>query len=445
MSDGTRMNANEDRPLPNSHEMEQRVLGAIIAGSKGAAAVVDRLEVDNFLYDAHRAIYEAIRALPKHDLPLVVEELRRTSRLDAAGGAEYVASLIDGIPHITHVDLWAGIVRGYALIRQAMHAAKAIEERGYDAGDPNAYLDEAIEMLSTIARKADQDREETTGFRDAGLRLMEQYDVDTGLRVYTDIDELDRLIGGFRPGELVILTAETGVGKTLLAQQTRRRACRDGRHGLYASGEMLAPHLVSRELATEAGVKHFKMRRDDCLTPSDRQALIEALSKECNRCRILDGELSLAKIRRTARQMKARGDLDFVILDYDELIEAPGREEFEQQKNLVRGAKSIAIESKIPVLVISQLRKALQGEDREHPTLQRLYGSGAKPKHASIVIYVDRQFVRELDGDETQARIVILKNRDGQQKALPARFNVRTLRFEGESKPIPEQPHWVTH
>lgn len=440
----SKMNTNEDRPLPNSHEMEQRVLGAIINGGKGSRnGVIDFLEVEDFFYPAHRATYEAILAVPGIDLVTVTEQLLRTARLDTAGGVAYVASLVDGIPYFAHVELWARMLRGYRLIRQAMYAAEAIRERGYDAGNAAEYLDGAIESLSAIARKAEEERAETISFQDAGLRLMEQFDTDSGLRIYCGIEELDKLIGGFRAGELIILTADTGIGKTLFAQQTRRKACQDGRHGLYVSGEMLGPHLVSRELATEAGVQHRKMRRDDLLTPADRSALVDAVSRDCKRCQILDGEISLTRIRRATRQMKARGDLSFMVVDYDELIEAPGKDEFEQEKNLVRGAKSIAIESKIPVMIISQLRKPLQGEDREHPTLQRLYGSGAKMKHASIVIHVDRPFVRELQGEETDAKVFVLKNRDGQQKMLPGRFNVRTLRFEGLPKTAPEQPGWV--
>jgi len=125
--------------------------------------------------------------------------------------------------------------------------------------------------------------------------------------------------------------------------------------------------------------------------------------------------------------------LECLILDYDELIEVPGEKgenEFDLQRRLVRASKSLAMELRCPVILISQLRKALQGEDRKRPTLQRLYGSGAKAKHSSLVIYVDREYVRELRGDETHARIVVSKNRDGNIGSFEAKFNVRTLRFD---------------
>jgi len=174
-----------------------------------------------------------------------------------------------------------------------------------------------------------------------------------------------------------------------------------------------------------------------------RQFLIEAATHECAQCRILDGELSMSRIRKLAPQMKSQAGLDLIIVDYGELVEAPGETEFDQQRYIVREGKSLAIALKIPVIVISQLRKSLQGEDRKRPSLQRLYVSGAKAKHSSIVIYVDWPFVHELAGNETEARIVIAKNRDGKVGAIDAEFNVKTLRFESLPKPQTEQPDWV--
>src|SRR5262249_30447650 len=227
-----------------------------------------------------------------------------------------------------------------------------------------------------------------------------------------------------RAGELVVVTAETGVGKTVLAQQTRRRSCLDGRHSLFASAEMLAPHLLRRELATDANIIPGQMRRRNRLSEADCSALVSAASHQCELCRIIDGELDLARIRRAARRMKGRTGLDLIVFDYDELITAPGEDEFDQQKNLTRAAKSLAMELSCAVILVSQLRKSLAGEDAKRPTLQRLYGSGAKAKHANIVLLADREYVRDLSGDETSAQIFVLKNRDGKLGRIPCRFDI---------------------
>jgi replicative DNA helicase len=232
------------------------------------------------------------------------------------------------------------------------------------------------------------------------------------------------------PNELILLTAETGTGKSLAAGQIRAKACRDGYRALFCSGEMTAAHLAGRELAPAANVAPHKMRREDLLGDAEFAALIEAASHQCKRCRILDGQLDVQRIRRMARRMKAHGGLDLVILDYDELIDAPGNNEFEQQKYIARFAKSLAVELKCVVVLISQLRKTLSGEDAAKPTLQRLYGSSAKQKHASYIILADRPYVRELRGDEKQASLWVLKSRDGKNGKINATFNVKTLRFD---------------
>jgi replicative DNA helicase len=309
--------------------------------------------------------------------------------------------------------------------------AANLQENAFNQTDDATHLlDSAIESLSTLAREIDGDKDDGMTYRDAAMRLLEEVSEDTDAKIYTGIDHLDRVTGGFRAGELIVITAETGVGKTVLAQQTRRRSCFDGRHSLFASGEMLAPHLLRRALATEANVTPDKMRRRNRLSESDFSALVEAANHQCDRCRIIDGELDLARIRRAARRMKARTGLDLVVLDYDELITAPGKDEFEQQKNLTRAAKSMAMELSCAVILVSQLRKPLAGEDAKRPTLQRLYGSGAKAKHANLVLLADREYVRELTGDETSAQMFVLKNRDGRLGRIPCKFDIRKLRFE---------------
>ncbi len=426
--------AESEQPFPHSIEAEQLVLGAVLAENKGRDAVLDTLRPADFYVPEHRRIFEKLselRAANKSlDLLTVDDELRREGQLENVGGIAYLAKLGDGMPQGFNLSSAIQLIRGKAILRAVIHAARVVQQSALESTDEAAVLDQAVELFSNLARDWEADEDTGKTFRDAAVSLLGNLGKQQGVRVYTDVDGLDKLIGGFRPGELVLFTAETGVGKTLLAQQTRRRACRDGFHSLYASAEMLAEHLVSRELATEAGVAHLKMRRDDLLDDSDWKRLTKATARECTRCRILDGELTMRRIRRAARAMKAREGLELVVLDYDELITSTGENELEQQRNLVRESKSLAMELCIPVIMISQLRKALQGEDRKRPTLQRLYGSGAKPKHASIVIYVDREFVQDLRGDETAARILVLKSRDGRLRALDAKFNVETLRFE---------------
>jgi replicative DNA helicase len=434
--------------LPHSPEHERAILAGILVGHKSGRFVIDRLTANDFFIPQNRHVFEALKGLEEAHKPTdelsTFEALSATGQLENAGGIAYLAELTKDFKAPAQLEHYVATLKDKAMRRVIAHKAYATYEHAISGTDTaERVLDRAIDELSAVARDLEADRDCGTSYRDAATSLLHEFDSQEGVRIFTDIDDLDRLTGGFRAGELVLFTAETGVGKTLLAQQTRRRSCRDERHTLFCSGEMRAQHLISRELATESRIEHWKMRRPERFTPGDREALIEAAGHECTHCRILDGELSMMRIRKVARQMKSRTGLDLIIVDYDELVEAPGETEFDQQRYIVRAGKSLAMELVCPVIVISQLRKSLQGEDKKRPTLQRLYGSGAKAKHSSIVIYVDRPFVQELAGDETEARIVIAKNRDGKVGAIDARFNVKTLRFESLPKPQPEQPDWV--
>jgi replicative DNA helicase len=426
------MNPETSPALPHNLNAERAVLGAILIGNKKAPVAFDMLRADDFLLEQHRKIFSKADELHKSGRPVDVllldDELRMAGELESAGGTGFLSSLIDGVPRGENVEYYARLVKDKAIFRAALHATEAMQQKAMLAsGRPAEFLDASIERLSGLARDAEANQDGGTPYRDAAIKFLETTESGSGVRVFTGVELLDDVTGGFRAGELVLFTGGTGMGKTLLSQQTRRRACRDGFHGLYCSGEMRAEHLISRELATEAEVAHWKMRQPERITTEEMRALVEVASHECTLCQILDGELSIGRIRRVARRMK---ELGLVVMDYDELITADGEDELDQQRNLVCGAKSLAIELGCPVIFVSQLRKPLSGEDAKRPTLERLYGSGAKTKHASSVIYVDRKYVRQLKGLETEARIVVLKNRDGRVGQFDAVFNVKTLRFE---------------
>ena len=430
-----------ERQMRSVLEVERAILGLILMDAETADIAIDLVRPEHFCSTAHQRIFCRMAELhtkgTKIDLVTLIEALDRAGELEKVGGPASVSSLTDGVPigGWGHLDEYARIVKEATLRRALINAARGITSQAAEGiEDPLTVLDRALESFTAIGAESFLAGDEGVTYREAALSHLASLERNDGVRVFTDVDEIDRLTGGFRSRELILVTADTGVGKTLFAQQIRRRACQDGLVSLYASCEMTAGHLVSRELATEAGVDHWKMRRPEAISPQEMCTLLETANHACEKCRILDGEITLSRIRSTGRRMKSTSGLDLVIVDYDELVSVPGQTELDQQRNLVIGCKNLAVVLSIPVILISQLRKSLQGEDRKRPTLQRIYGSGAKAKHASLVIYVDREYVRELKGDETAARICILKNRDGRVGKIDARFNVRTLRFESLGK-----------
>jgi len=436
--------------LPHDDLMERAVLGAILAGHSQSIELLDTLKPDDFFNAWHIKIASSILNLhavgSRPDLLAVHDELVKNNGAEQAGGVAYVASLLDGIALKSDVLYVLRGLRRMAAFRQAVDVAEHVQQLALkQAGSVESLLDSAVEKFSSLARDLESTEDDGTPYFDSASQALAVAREGARLKIYTDVDKLDQWTGGFREGELVVLTAETGTGKSLFAAQIRARACRDGYLALFCSGEMSRTHLASRELATESGVLPLKMRRDDLLTQEDFEALVTAASHQCKKCRILDGELSLPRIRRAARKMKARAGLDLLVLDYDELIVVEGKSEFEQQRVIARAAKSLAIELKCAVILISQLRKTTQGEDAGKPTLQRLYGNAAKQKFASFIILADRPYVRELVGDEKEAELQLLKSRDGKTGRIKATFNIKSLRFEQAEEDYSETQTWRDH
>lgn len=423
--------------MPMDTEAERILLGSIIMGHERTAEIFEQLNEDDFFDSRHQVIFRTLKRMWQEAHPLDLAFLEGTitsaKETEAAGGIPYLASLIDGIFLRMRVDSYAERVRTKRVMRLMIHASSKIETDAWEAdqtGQPaSQVIDKAIELFSSIAKLAEsEDRGKPN--RDAAVSLLGDLSQNNFICVKTGIDEVDDRCGGFRSGEIEIITAETGVGKTFFALQIGKTACGAGHHVLYCSGEMLAEHLMARVLCSESRVEYAKIRHPESLTDKDNFELIEATSRQCKTCRILDGELSLSRIRLAARTMSSKGEIGAIIVDYDELVEVQGKDEWEQQRILVRSLKALAMELRIPVIIVSQLRKSLNDEERMHPTLQRLYGSGAKSKHASIILYVDRPYVQDLTSDETEARVFILKSRDGRMGMTQCKFNIRTFRFE---------------
>jgi replicative DNA helicase len=419
-------------PLPNDLESERIVLAALMQNHRHASEMFDTLDAKQFFDHRNGRIFKELHRLfeegKPHDLASVVAELTDVGEDEVAGGVPYISSITDvstvADDPAYHMDR---IIRMMQLRSLAHTFEDGLRKALLRNASPSDLADTFIETVSQISRYAEQSAAKTD--IEASKNLLTSFDTKTGnRRIFLGIPKVDEATCGFRDGELVIFTASPGAGKTFLALQAKREACRRGNHGLFCSAEMTAEHLIGRMLAGDSAVSYSKIRWPERMTNDEMRAIIQAAAAQCGDCRTIDGELSLPRIRMEARKMKA---ISVLYVDYDELVEVKGaRDEWEEQRTLVRSLKSLAKELSIPVILVSQLRKPPRQDRASMPTLADLYGSGAKMKHSSFVLYVDRPFVRTLKGDETEAKIVLLKSRDGQMGIVRCWFNVKTLRFE---------------
>jgi replicative DNA helicase len=424
--------------VPHSDEAEQIVLDAILSGDKSQRALLDMLRPEEFFSHVHGLVFRAATELrddgKQVDALSVGQKLESAGQLAAAGGMAALARLLRGSAVGSQVEQAAETIREKAARRQMVYACQAAQDLLLaGAGEAAEIADSTSERLLDIVRRARPEQDFGLTLREAGASLLTSLETKTALRIFSGVATLDATTGGFRAGELIIVAGSTGHGKTILASQIARHACRQEHHTAYFSGEMLAAQLAARRLAASAGVEPWKLRRPETLDAWEWKALVKAAAEECPVCRIVDThsrDLTLASIRGVSRTLHSRKQIKLIVVDYDELVEVPGEDEWDRQRTLVYGAKRLAMELGVPLILVSQLRKPVDSKDARRPTLEKLYGTGAKSKHASCVLYVDRPYVRELKGDEAAGKIFVLKNRDGRVGVADVMFSVAKLRFE---------------
>jgi replicative DNA helicase len=292
-------------------EYERFLLGSIVIGNTESDRALRSMQPAMFFMPSNARIFEALvemrEARKDIDTISLCEHISEKSGLDSIGGLTYLTSLSDGLPVVHSLSNYiAEIPKNYRLRKCQRFTATLNSMLQSGEMSEDQFLKEACEGSARLLREVDLNADIGKSFWDAGVELFCSLDSKQSVRITTGIKEVDDLIGGFIPGELIVLTADTGVGKTILAQQCRRNACAEGWHALYCSGEMLAHHLVAREVAADADVPQWKMRVPEKLYGDGRISLLEAAGHLCKQCRVLDRELTLARIGTAARATKQK-------------------------------------------------------------------------------------------------------------------------------------------
>ncbi|HEV2491330.1 MAG TPA: replicative DNA helicase [Candidatus Acidoferrales bacterium] len=434
-----------ERPLPYNSGAERSVLGAILLDNHALNIAVERLKPEDFFLDQHRRIFERIIELAESqqaiDLVTLSEFLDRHGELEAAGGPAYLSQLMDGLPRATNVEHYARIVKEKAVLRQLIRTAEAIQQRALDAEeDADAILDRAESDIFQVAE--DRIRAGLIGVKDlikdnyARLeKMMEQGRRLTG--VPTGYLNLDNETAGLQPGELIILAARPSMGKTSLALNIAENAAlgREPHPVAIFSFEMSKESLLLRLLASQGRVDAHKFRTGH-LGHEDWQKIGPALARLGDSPLWIDDSASstVMEMGAKARRLKRDKGLDLVIVDYLQLVAARGRfsNRNEEVGSISRALKGLAKELKVPVLVLSQLTRAPEREDRK-PQLADLRESGAIEQDADVVLFIHRPgFYRtDLPDDErAKSELIIAKQRNGPTGSLDFIFINRYTRFE---------------
>ncbi len=433
-----------EKPLPNNLDAERSVLGAILLDNHTLNTAIETLRPEDFFLDQHRRVFTQMIALGESqqaiDLVTLTEELHRRGDLEASGGAPYLAALADGMPRVSNVEHYARIVKEKALLRNLIHATHNIQQRAFEGeDDADTVLDNAESSIFALAE--DRVRAGLIPVKDIVRdnferleRIFKEGKSITGIS--TGYTELDKLTSGLQPSELLILAARPSQGKTALALNLAENiSIRAGLPVAIFSLEMSKESLLQRLVASVAQIDGHKFRTGH-LTREDWRRMTEALGTISSAPLWIDdaGSISVLEIGAKARRLKRDKGLSLLIVDYLQLITARGRfgNRQEEVSSISRALKGLAKELQIPVLVLSQLTRAPEREERG-PQLSDLRESGAIEQDADVVMFIYRPNFFKLDAapeERDQAEILIAKQRNGPTDKVRFVFRSRLTRFE---------------
>jgi replicative DNA helicase len=432
-----------EKTLPHNAEAERTVLGAVLVDGTAFNSAAEILTRDDFYREGHRRIFDAMAALAERsatiDLVTVKDELAKSAALEAVGGAAYVAGLTDGMPRIVNVEAWSRIIKEKAALRNLIHASNRIVQSCYEAEDePAVILDRAEKAIFDIAEH--RLRQGFIGIREIvkeSFRTIDQLsqskELVTGLP--TGFVDLDERTSGLQKGDLIIVAARPAMGKTSFCLNVAQYAsAKTGETVGIFSLEMAKEQLVLRMLCADARVDAHRLRTGN-LQEKDWTRLAKAYADLSASKIFIDDSASLTplEMRAKCRRLKAEFGLGLVVVDYLQLVSAPGRAENRQQEiaAVSRSLKGMAKELSVPVVALSQLSRAPEARTEKRPQLSDLRESGALEQDADVVMFIFREEeYKPTEENRGVAEIIIGKQRNGPTGMLKLAFIKEYTRFE---------------
>jgi replicative DNA helicase len=415
-----------DRIPPQNLEAEQAVLGSMLIEREAIIKASDVLQREDFYREANKEIFQAILDVHERgeavDLVTVTEELKRRSQLEAVGGVAYLTALANAVPTAANAEYYAKIVEEKALLRQLITVGTDIVGRGYQgAEDVTELIDDSERRIFEIAQ-----RRASEGYSpiksvllDAFERIEFLYSNKEGITgVPTGFKGIDAITSGLQPSDLIVIAARPSMGKTTLLLNIARNAAIQKTQpvaifSLEMSNELLAQWL----LCSEAGVDGQRLRTGH-LTDADWPRLSHALGRLSDAPIFIDDSpsVSIMELRAKSRRIKAEHNLGLIVVDYIQLMRTRGRVENRQQEisEISRSLKALARELKVPVVIGSQLSRAVEQRDDKRPLLSDLRESGAIEQDADLVAFIFREEYYKPDTEKKNlAEIIVAKQRNG--------------------------------
>lgn len=420
------------RILPNNLEAEQSVLGCAMIDQEAALEIVSKLNPEDFYSESHQIIFDAMKSLYEKNSPIDIitlsDELEKRDKLAGVGGMGYLTTLSTIVPSAAYYAHYEEIIKRDSVLRQLISACGKITEHAFTDTESDEALGFAEKTIYEIAEKGQVSSLEK--IQKSLEEVMDKFETIhknggnvQGLK--TGFYALDQILnGGFNKGDLVIIAARPAVGKTSLAMNIVSNAAIDyGKKCAVFSLEMSRDQLTQRMLCSIANVDMKKALRGE-LTEADWTKLWKA-NKKLQTANIFIDDSSLnrpSQILSKCRKLKREKGLDLIMVDYLQLMSSDVKKSDNRQteiSDISRRMKILAKEIGVPVVVLSQLSRAVEQRTGKKPVLSDLRESGAIEQDADIVMFIHKEPPENASEQEDKnadynAEIILAKHRAGE-------------------------------
>jgi len=436
-----------DRLPPHDEQAEAAALGSMMMSEEAAERLLSMLSEQDFYSPIHREIYRAMtsvaRSMRQVDAVTVKAELESRSALEKIGGTPYIVELAEAVPTASNAEYYAQIVIDLAILRGLQNAGQDIIKIVHDpAKDVQQKVDQAEQAVFSVAhRRVGSDFESIDDLASKFFVDIEHV-METGEAMHglpSGFHDLDEVLTGFYPGNLVILAARPAVGKTSLALSFGVNAARktSGTVAIF-SMEMSASEITRRLICTHGRVDSNVLKRNR-IPEENYQGLVNGVERLYNLPIYIDdtSDLSPFDMRAKCRRLKAKtGDLSLVIVDYLQLMRAPSRAENRTQQisEIARSLKNFAKELDVPIVALSQLSRLVESRPDRRPLMSDLRESGSIEADADVVMLLYREDYYNRGESEEGVRVpidtskpvdvevIVAKNRNGPTRTVHLAF-----------------------
>ncbi len=436
------------RKMPQNLEAEMSVLGVAFLNKNAVVKICDELYEDMFYSDANKKLFAAIKSCYENKIPIdittVKEELDKKKNLSSVGGIDYISEVIDSVATAANLDYYIKIVKDKAIMRNLIETATDIVTDAYEEDeDVTRTLDEAEKRILNVVKER-----QTSDFihiKDAIARAQEQLELLSKNKseitgVPSGFYDLDKATAGFHEGELIIVAARPGMGKTAFALNIAVNAAKNMKKAVAIFNlEMPAEQLVNRMRSAVGQVDSKKIQTGQ-LNHDDWKRINEANSQlaDTNIQIVDDAGITAAEIKAKCRNLANKEEgLGLVIIDYLQLVTSGGKRPDSREREvseISRAFKTMAMELKVPVIALAQLNRTAEKRENNQPMLADLRESGSIEQDADLVLFINRndyyKAKTELNKENNvPADIIIAKHRKGSTGKFQLLFELNMSNF----------------